>query len=211
MKHGVFDYHSDFLLDRISHVGPDGTQTYRKSWFGRAYWQWRIDNRLDDGGVASNLVFAASLMYKQSPVRKAKRQKTKKPSQHSRPSHPCSIKLSISPPTNKLDTTVACVFKLEGRAGSPATAFIQAAVHRIGSYAACGCLLGGFAVGKEYACMIVVDDDTILVEVPNGTPMEVHVVDDTMAFMSGEFSFPHALEEDESEALEFIWNFLEAA
>ncbi|ODN74884.1 hypothetical protein L202_07186 [Cryptococcus amylolentus CBS 6039] len=58
--------------------------------------------------------------------------------------------------------------------------------------------------------MIVIDKDTILLEVPDDTPLTTHGIDDMMDFLAENFSFPHEFGND-TETLDFIWRYFDLA
>ncbi|WVQ75663.1 hypothetical protein IAR50_005292 [Cryptococcus sp. DSM 104548] len=91
-------------------------------------------------------------------------------------------------------------------------ALIEAAEYLMICHTVCGCYLGGFAVGKEFASLLVRDDNTILVEIPDGTPSATYEIDGTMEYVgdSGDFDFAHDFGKGE-EAFYFIWDFFKVA
>ncbi|ODN91334.1 hypothetical protein L198_05845 [Cryptococcus wingfieldii CBS 7118] len=219
-KGGDFSAYQNFPLDRIRFEGPQGTTcSYSESSFCEAYTRWRSEYRIDDSQEHNrpDLVFAASRAHEPSTKRDKKRRKTNEPktfpSQSDQSTHSKTSKFyrDFKLQSNEyLDLILSLVFEVKGRDKLPSEPFLQEAVYLISSYDACGCYLGGFAVGKEFACMMVINKETILFEVPEDTPLTTLGIDDMMDFLADEFTFPHEFSND-TEALDFIWRYFNIA
>ncbi|ODN83763.1 hypothetical protein L202_01852 [Cryptococcus amylolentus CBS 6039] len=213
-KGGEFSDYQNFPLDRIRYEGPQGTtRSYSGSSFCEKYTKRRSEHGVEDylKRHKPDLVFAASRAHEQSTKRDKKRRKPNDQPDQSTHSKTSKFYQDFELESNEyLDSILSLVFELKGRRELPSKPFLQEAVYLIASYDACGCYLGGFAVGKEFACMVVINKETILFEVPEDTHLTTLGIDDMMAFLAHDFSFPHAFSDD-AEDLDFIWRYFNIA
>ncbi|ODO08447.1 hypothetical protein L198_00177 [Cryptococcus wingfieldii CBS 7118] len=134
--------------------------TYPQSWLCKEYEKWMSEKALKN----PDLAFTASLRY------------TYKRAEGSKTNESCTSKNSLLytvfdlKDDELLDIVCPAVFEVKSIVTSAATALVQEAAYLLGDHAACGWYLGGFAVDRGHACMIVLDDKTVLFEVPNGIP-----------------------------------------